>query len=295
MPNSHILNQMTPKVITLSTIFCIILFYVVEEYYLNLIGFFGILSFGIVHGANDLILLKKSKNNLSFKSLFIVYLTMVILSGCFFYLIPTFAIIFFILFSAYHFGEQQWTMLYKSSSTKIKLFYFFYGLLLFLTLFTLNHNYVSEIIFDITGFSISEKILISLLSLSAIGAIINLFMNFNELKNQLTHQVFFMIILTALFFSSSLIWSFAVYFVIWHSIPSIIEQSKFIYGTSTKNTFIKYLKDASIYWVISIIGLLIAYYVLKDQQNLLISIFFSFLAAITFPHTLVIFKIKKNN
>ena len=295
MPNSHILNQMTPKVITLSTIFCIILFYVVEEYYLNLIGFFGILSFGIVHGANDLILLKKSKNNLSSKSLFIVYLTMVILSGCFFYLIPTFAIIFFILFSAYHFGEQQWTMLYKSSSTKIKLFYFFYGLLLFLTLFTLNHNYVSEIIFDITGFSISEKILISLLSLSAIGAIINLFMNFNELKNQLTHQVFFMIILTALFFSSSLIWSFAVYFVIWHSIPSIIEQSKFIYGTSTKNTFIKYLKDASIYWVISIIGLLIAYYVLKDQQNLLISIFFSFLAAITFPHTLVIFKIKKNN
>jgi|TARA_B100000795_G_scaffold153214_1_gene114811 Brp/Blh family beta-carotene 15,15'-monooxygenase len=286
---------MTPKVITLSTVFCIILFYVVEEYYLNLIGFFGILSFGIVHGANDLILLKKSKNNLSFKSLFIVYLTMVILSGCFFYLIPTFAIIFFILFSAYHFGEQQWTMLYKSSSTKIKLFYFFYGLLLFLTLFTLNHNYVSEIIFDITGFSISEKILISLLSLSAIGAIINLFMNFNELKNQLTHQVFFMIILTALFFSSSLIWSFAVYFVIWHSIPSIIEQSKFIYGTSTKNTFIKYLKDASIYWVISIIGLLIAYYVLKDQQNLLISIFFSFLAAITFPHTLVIFKIKKNN
>ena len=286
---------MTPKVITLSTVFCIILFYVVKEYYLNLIGFFGILSFGIVHGANDLILLKKSKNNLSFKSLFIVYLTMVILSGCFFYLIPTFAIIFFILFSAYHFGEQQWTMLYKSSSTKIKLFYFFYGLLLFLTLFTLNHNYVSEIIFDITGFSISEKILISLLSLSAIGAIINLFMNFNELKNQLTHQVFFMIILTALFFSSSLIWSFAVYFVIWHSIPSIIEQSKFIYGTSTKNTFIKYLKDASIYWVISIIGLFIAYYVLKDQQNLLISIFFSFLAAITFPHTLVIFKIKKNN
>ena len=295
MPYSHILDKMTHKIITLSTVICIILFYVVEEYYLNLIGFFGILSFGIVHGANDLILLKKSKNNLSFKSLFITYLTMVILSGCFFYLIPTFAIIFFILFSAYHFGEQQWTMLYKSNSTKIKLFYFFYGLLLFLTLFTLNHNYVSEIIFDITGFSISKKILISFLTLSAIGAIINLFMNFNELKTQLTQQFFFIIILSALFFSSSLIWSFAVYFVIWHSIPSIIEQSKFIYGTSTKNTFIKYLKDASIYWVISIIGLFIAYYVLKDQQNLLISIFFSFLAAITFPHTLVIFKIKKNN
>ena len=270
------------RFIILSSIICIILFYVVDQYYLNLLGFLGILSFGIVHGANDLILLKKSKNNLSFKSLFITYLTMVILSGCFFYLIPTFAIIFFILFSSYHFGEQQWTMLY------------FYGLLLFTTLFTLNHNYVSEIIFDITGFSIDIELLIFLVSFSAIGTTISLIMNFHELKIQLTHQVFFIIILAALFLSSSLIWSFAVYFVIWHSIPSIIEQSKFIYGASTKNTFIKYLKDASIYWVISIIGLLIAYYVLKDQQNLLISIFFSFLAAITFPHTLVIFKIKKN-
>ncbi len=158
----------------------------------------------------------------------------------------------------------------------------------------MNHNYVSEIIFDITGFLINKELLIFLVSFSAIGTTISLIMNFHELKIQLTHQVFFIIILAALFLSSSLIWSFAVYFVIWHSIPSIIEQSKFIYGASTKNTFIKYLKDASIYWVISIIGLLIAYYVLKDQQNLLISIFFSFLAAITFPHTLVIFKIKKN-
>jgi beta-carotene 15,15'-dioxygenase len=293
MQNSCILNGMIYKFMTLSTIVCIILFYVIDEYFLNLLGFVGILSFGIVHGANDLILLKKSKNNLSFKSLFITYLIMVILSGCFFYLIPTFAIIFFILFSAYHFGEQQWTMLYKSNSKKIKLFYFFYGLLLFTTLFTLNQNYVSEIIFDITEFSINKELLMFLLTFSAIGVIINLFMSFNELKTQLTHQLFFVIIITALFFSSSLIWSFAVYFVIWHSIPSIIEQSKFIYGASTKNTFIKYLKDASIYWVISIIGLLVAYYVLKDQQNLLISIFFSFLAAITFPHTLVIFKIKK--
>ena len=294
MQNSYILDRMIYRFIIFSTIICIILFYVVDQYYLNLLGFLGILSFGIVHGANDLILLKKSKNNLSFKSLFITYLTMVILSGCFFYLIPTFAIIFFILFSSYHFGEQQWTMLYKSNSKKIKFFYFFYGLLLFTTLFTLNHNYVSEIIFDITGFLINKELLIFLVSFSAIGTTISLIMNFHELKIQLTHQVFFVIILAALFFSSSLIWSFAVYFVIWHSIPSIIEQSKFIYGASTKNTFIKYLKDASIYWVISIIGLLIAYYVLKDQQNLLISIFFSFLAAITFPHTLVIFKIKKN-
>jgi len=293
MQNSHILISKTYKFITFTSIISIIMSYTIDEYYLNLIGFLGILSFGIIHGANDLILLKKSQKNLSFKSLFIIYLAMVILCGCFFYLIPTFAIIFFILFSSYHFGEHQWATLHKSSSAIIKLFYFFYGLLLFFTLFTLNHNYVSEIIFDITDFIITKELLTSILIFSAIGTITSLFLNFNELKTQLAPQCFFVIILSALFFSSSLIWSFAVYFVIWHSIPSIIEQSNFIYGESSKNTFIRYLKDASIYWVISIIGLLTAYYFLKDQQNLLISIFFSFLAAITFPHTLVILKMKK--
>jgi len=33
---------------------------------------------------------------------------------------------------------------------------------------------------------------------------------------------------------------------------------------------------------------------LKDYQNLLISVLFSFLAAITLPHTIVIYKIKAN-
>ncbi|MFT6151186.1 MAG: Brp/Blh family beta-carotene 15,15'-monooxygenase [Flavobacteriales bacterium] len=283
------------KFIGLSTFFCIILYYAIDEYYLNLISTLGIVSFGIIHGANDLILLKKNKKTISFKSFLAGYLAVVIISVLIFYLIPTFSIVFFILFSSYHFGEQQWTMLCKSNSKKIKLFYFFYGLLLFSTLFALHKDYVNKIICDITKISIDTEFLIALFFLSLIGSIISFIINFKELKTQLIHQFILTVILITFFFSSSLIWFFGVYFVIWHSIPSIIEQSKFIYGASTKESFIKYLKDALIYWSISIIGLLIAYYLLKNEQELLISIFFSFLAAITFPHTFVIFKIKGKN
>tara|TARA_B100000886_G_scaffold238750_1_gene167376 strand:- start:175 stop:468 length:294 start_codon:yes stop_codon:yes gene_type:complete len=95
-----------------------------------------------------------------------------------------------------------------------------------------------------------------------------------------------------MFYFSDLMLSFSVFFVFWHSIPSIIEQTKYIYGKNNFESIFKYFKKAFLYWIISIIGLGLFFYVLKDDQNLLISIFFSFLAAITLPHTLVIFKIK---
>ena len=105
-----------------------------------------------------------------------------------------------------------------------------------------------------------------------------------------------MILLILYFFTVSLtdlVLSFAIYFVLWHSLPSIIEQTKFIYGFSEKKTYQTYFKKAFIYWIMSLFGLFITYYFFKESQSQLLSIFFSFLAAITFPHTFVISKIKK--
>ena len=126
-----------------------------------------------------------------------------------------------------------------------------------------------------------------------IGLTILVFLNFKYLLDQLFIQSFLMILLSIIFFNTNLIFAFGIYFVFWHSIPSIIEQSEYIYGSSNVKSFLNYIKSAIIYWIISLLGLLIIYYLLKDYQNLLISIFFSFLAAITFPHTIVIFKIKR--
>ena len=109
---SHVFNNFSLKLIVFSTIICVILSFLVSEFLQNLLIFSGILSFGIIHGANDILLLKKSldKNINSIKFLIIVYLIMVILFGFFFYLVPFLALLSFILLSSYHFGEQQWTM-----------------------------------------------------------------------------------------------------------------------------------------------------------------------------------------
>jgi Brp/Blh family beta-carotene 15,15'-monooxygenase len=253
------------------------------------------LSFGIIHGANDLLLLKINiNNNDSIISLLIPYLIMVISSGIFFYFTPSLALIFFVLFSSYHFGEHQWTIFIDKKEKKLELFYFIYGLFLFSLLFWLNNTEVGEIIFDITGLNIDLKFYDYLLYFSTGGLLLLSFLNFRYLSDQFIVQSFLLILLSIIFYNSSLILSFGIYFVFWHSIPSIIEQSQYIYGSNNMTSFLNYFKSSFLYWTISIIGLLLMYYFLKDYQNLLISIFFSFLAAITFPHTLVIFKIKSN-
>ena len=76
-----------------------------------IIGFILIFSFGILHGSNDLLLIEslKSKNtNYSFYKTLGAYLAVVLAAVSVFYFIPMLALILFIIFSAYHFGEQHW-------------------------------------------------------------------------------------------------------------------------------------------------------------------------------------------
>jgi Brp/Blh family beta-carotene 15,15'-monooxygenase len=89
--------------------------------------------------------------------------------------------------------------------------------------------------------------------------------------------------------SSSLIWGFTIYFIFWHSIPSLNDQIKFLYGDATISNFKKYLKTAFIYWLVSLIGIIVLYFYSKDMV-IFDALFFSFLASITFPHFIVMIK-----
>ena len=294
---SHHFNAFSSKLILFSTFFCFFVSLFVNELALNLIILSGILSFGVIHGANDLLLLKKSSSRYISKiKLFFTYLIMVFLCGTFFFVFPATALVFFVLYSSYHFGEQQWTLFEKNNNNdkKIYLLYFTYGLFLFSILFWTNNSLVSEIIYDITGFFISKSFLYYLMLFSLFSLIIAVLLNFKSILNQIIIQLVLLFILVMFFFNSSLIWAFGVYFVFWHSIPSILEQSNFLFGSSNLGSIMKYLRYAFLYWVLSLIGLCILYYLFREYQNLLISILFSFLAAITLPHTIVIHKIKGN-
>ena len=292
--NSYYFNHISSLLIILGTICCVILNYTVSETYVDILSGFGILTFGIVHGANDLLLINKTTDTTkSIFTQFFIYLTLVLLFFIFFYVIPSLALITFVILSSYHFGEHQWTLFEKTNSNIIKILYFSYGLLIFSILFYFNFNEVSFIIKDITDQSFDLTFFKKLLIYSSITTLIISIMLFKHLKNQLLIQIFLLIFFLITVYFTDLLMSFAIYFVLWHSLPSILEQSKFLFGSSERTHLKIYLKKASLYWILSILGLTVTYYIFKDSQSQLLSIFFSFLAAITFPHTFVISKIKK--
>ena len=292
--NSYYFNHISSLLIILGTICCVILNYTVSETYVDILSGFGILTFGIVHGANDLLLINKTTNTTkSIFTQFFIYLTLVLLFFIFFYVIPSLALITFVILSSYHFGEHQWTLFEKTNNNIIKILYFSYGLLIFSILFYFNFNEVSFIIKDITDQSFDLTFFKKLLIYSSLTTLIISIMLFKHLKNQLLIQIFLLMFFLITVYFTDLLMSFAIYFVLWHSLPSILEQSKFLFGSSERTHLKIYLKKASLYWILSILGLTVTYYIFKDSQSQLLSIFFSFLAAITFPHTFVISKIKK--
>lgn len=265
------------------------------EKYETILGFVLIFTFGILHGSNDILLINKiktkSNNTIKFSKYELVYLLTILISALFFYFVPSLALILFIFFSAYHFGEQHWER-HNLFENKIilKIFYFIYGLLVLNLVFITNTIMVIDIVELISGIIISEKIIYTIFyfSLGSLFFLFILYLYKNKSSfNLVIGEVFFIIIFWIIYKSSSLIWGFSIYFIFWHSIPSLYEQISFIHSNFNKQTVIFYFKSAFLNWILSIIGFCIVYYFLKDQSNLN-SIFFSFIAAITFPHTIVI-------
>jgi Brp/Blh family beta-carotene 15,15'-monooxygenase len=104
-------------------------------------------------------------------------------------------------------------------------------------------------------------------------------------------EFFYLVLLYLVFKTSSLILGFAIYFILWHSIPSIIHQVEFISGNLNEKSILLYVKKAMIYWVISIVGLLTLYKIVPEIE-LFAAVVFVILFAVTAPHTWVMHKMK---
>ena len=261
-----------------------------------LIGFILILSFGILHGANDLLLIKRvntKKKELSFYKILIYYITVVIIGALLFYLIAWFALLLFIIISGYHFGEQHWEEI-KISDNKwtSSLFQFNYGVFILLLLFYFHSQEVKNIVFQITRISFLNfniPLFLNSFGISLVLISIYLFYQNSEFKKHIIINIFYLLVFAIIFKTASLIWGFALYFILWHSIPSIIGQLKFLYGESNFSNFKTYFRSAFIYWIASLFGIAILYMLFRNKE-IFDAMFFSFLAAITFPHALVILK-----
>ena len=293
--NKEYTNNLTFRIIVFLSLFTLFLSNNLSGEYFYFSCYALILTFGIIHGANDILLLMKGKNT-DKKTVInntLKYFSIVVLICIVFFNLPAISLLFFLLFSAYHFGEQQWTIFENNNSSSLTLFYFFFGSLIFTILFTINSEEVSDVILDITNFYIPQNAYgLSLLILSVVN-ILFMLLNYRILKPQLFHQFILFVVMLIVFSIFELLPAFAVYFVFYHSIPSIIEQAEYLFEDSSAKSFKKFIIKGFAYWLIAILFLVFLYLIIKDKIDFSLGIFFSFLAAITFPHVLVIYKMKE--
>lgn len=259
------------------------------------IAYVIVLSIGIIHGSNDFTILRKQKSNttsfLKSTGFYLFLITMCILS---YITHPYISFLFFILLSSYHFGEQHLEEKVFGSKIFKSILYIAYGMLIFSLIFIENLSDVDNIMKNLTGNSIPND-WINIMFFSSLSLLIVLFIyHFTRKikpKIQIVRELFYLLLLFLVFKTSSLILGFAIYFVLWHSIPSILDQTKFLSGDYSFQTILEYFKTAFIYWLISILGLVVAYYFLDESQ--FSSIIFIVLFAVTAPHVWVMSRMKQ--
>ncbi|MGB3606296.1 Brp/Blh family beta-carotene 15,15'-dioxygenase, partial [Psychroserpens sp.] len=190
-------------------------------------GFLLIFSFGILHGSNDILLIDSLSNQNAkypFIKVLMSYLFIVGTAVIVFYFLPLLALFLFVIFSAFHFGEQHWDYRTLPLKKDIKsLFYFTYGLLVLQLLFILNPEDVIEIVDSITNYSVTKAALLVSFIINAIAFI--LFAALIAVKAKRYHttlisELLYLLVFTVIFKVSTLIWGFTIYFILWHSIPS---------------------------------------------------------------------------
>lgn len=260
-----------------------------------ILGFILIFTFGMIHGSNDLMIVNRlsNSNNSKFFSILLTYMFVVSSAIVIFYLVPVLALSLFVLFSAYHFGEQHWEETLNEFNSYLKrIFFFCYGMLILFMIFNFNPDKVVEIIYEITSYSLLEiyslEVITTLVGILFILISYGLYNNSIKLPSVL-RELALLLILGIVFKASSLIWGFTIYFILWHSIPSLLDQITFIFGDLEKKSIFKYAIAALPYWLISLIGISVLFLIFKNEKHFY-SLFFAFIAAVTFPHAIVMLK-----
>ena len=280
----------------LFTILSILIAFFVDNITQNFMAYSLIVSIGILHGANDISLIHYIKKNTKSEFKYIlIYIAVVAFMSILFIKAETLALLLFVVVSCYHFGEQHFYHKFSSSRFLIKMLYISYGVLVFGLIFYFNATETIKIIYELTEVKLTKNLFLYLVICGSFTTTLFTFLNLKFLNHSFNwfEEVFLIILFLVAFKAASLIWAFTIYFVFWHSIPSLKDQIKKLYGKISKKNILIYIKGSFVNWLVSCLGLIFLYYVTDYLKFSFITLFFAFLAAITIPHVIVMFFLNK--
>lgn len=261
------------------------------------LALFLILSLGLLHGSNDLMVIQKLASyeqvvSISYQKTLLVYISLILLVLFLFYTQRQFALLFFVLISSFHFGQQHWHRRTKGMNGLRYAFYTSYGLLIFGLLFWTHAEQSSLVIEAITSLAFTAHHFIGLSAVAFVLVLVLFIIQSLSFRVILLELGVLLFILTV-FRYTSLLLSFALYFSLWHAMPSIKDQIELLYPKSSSLSFTSYVKAAFLYWGISVVGFGLILFLVELSALDILELLVYFLAAITFPHVIVMSRVER--
>ncbi len=252
-----------------------------------------LLLVGIPHGAVDH-LIDWKKANVSGKvklRFFTQYLGLIGLFGLIWFLTPKYAFIGFLLLSAYHFGQSQLYYLPLGGWFKYVVFTS-WGMLLLSIITVFNYTECLNIFASLEFTSVTDwlniPLLIRLIAVSFIITVAGFLIARKSLplRAVMTETLCFLILVTSAILTNA-VFTFTLYFGIWHSFRSMILEFRSIQSiTPTLGAFVKSLLPFSL---LAIAGMLLFYYLLAGYfpQISPYMVFIVLISALTLPHLII--------
>lgn len=251
---------------------------------------------GIPHGAIDNILYQK-RHPVSNRFFIGIYLLVIAVNVAIWVIVPQFAYILFLLISAYHFGQSQFTHALSTKSWVKQIIYISWGcgVLAALILFNLTElNILIEQYPEFSSFSIAHnKILLEWIFGSSTTLAFSMLLwqvkaKHFALESFLIESITLGLILLS-FYLMPIIIGFSLYFVILHSVKVMREEFIFLKKEKLVRSWLSFIKVLSPFSIISFLGLglfilLIHYDILTIPYGYALLIMIS---SITLPHVFV--------
>ena len=257
-----------------------------------------IVTLGIFHGSNDLFALRfifsdsKSKYGLKVFAYLLCSLIFIVL----YFIDARLMLILFVAISAYHFGEERSLVLKGLPSLTRILWSFAHGSCIFLLLFYSNFQEFTHVIIDF-GFSGVRPIDIKRALVPCFIAQTIILLGSFFLGHLSGIKVLSVLAeLAALFFlfqTLNLLAGFTLYFIFWHSIPSIRTQIALRNKKEKTFSLRNFVAQSSPVYLLSASAAMIAlFYFYKGAIGMEVIIIF--IACVTIPHVLVMAFFEKN-
>ena len=288
-------------------IFCILFFKYSNSSISSILCLLLILIIGVSHGSLDHIKGKKLLKFFNIKSIYIFYITYILISAAViatWMLLPSTTLILFLIIASYHFGKEDTQFLINDGSYFIQILYFFKGFLIILAPLYFHFQETIAIFklllidnetfyLSLTFIETNKVILIGVIC-STLSSIFLFLKNF-EIKKFVIFLDYFSILILNYYLSPLL--AFTVYFCFLHSIRHSISLAIELDPNSVVNGFKLFVKKALLLTILTGVFSFIALYLLSNSYNLdsaILKIIFIGLASLTFPHILLEYFLEKN-